>query len=238
MPKLVDNKATVKKWIEEKQQLEVMLAWDLLETFNTTPSLINPLRAMAGKAVEEMLSMDESAVNEAIAEERGRPNMQVLTNRLVLLPRDQSHDKKTRRSQVLQVNKQGDLATIKGVGALDAQYCSDIVRLYGTSVEKAAGKGISLYKKLNEEKSALRIDKKNIWNKGEKGQKWGRHREVAQFAPTGKVDVGLKPIINRPKPKSPSWCEKQIEEANITNVRPRKLFSNSGSIFGQFVRSY
>jgi|GEM_PF-2337984 len=227
MPKLVDNKATVKKWIEEKQQLEVMLAWDLLETFNTAPSLINPLRAMAGKAVEEMLGMDESSVNEAIAEERGRPNMQVLTNRLVMLPRDQSHDKKIRRSQVLQVSKQDDLqAIIGGLGTLDAQYCSDIVRLYGTSVEKAAGKGFASYKALDDEKSGLRKGGADVWNKGTAGQKWGRHREGAQFAPKGEVDVGLKPISKRPQ--ASSWCEKQIEQANITNVHRFLIYQQGG----------
>jgi hypothetical protein len=226
MPKHIDNKTEVMKWIEEKQQLEVMLAWDLLETFNNTPALINPLRAMAGKAVDEMLEMDTDAVNAAIAEERGRPNMQVLTNRLVLTQRDESHDKKIPRSQVLQVNKQEDLERIINIGTLDAQYCSDIVRLYGTSVEKAAGRGISSYKKLDKEKSDLRKGGQDVWNKGETGQQWGRHRGGADFAPKGKVDVGLKTISKRPA--SSTWCEKQIEDANITNVHRFLIYQQGG----------
>ena len=225
MPKHIDNKTVVSKWIEEKQQLEVMLAWDLLETFNNTPDLIRPLRAMAIKAVDEMLVMDTDAVNTAIAEERGRPNMQVLTNRLVLKQRDESHDKKIPRSQVLQVNKQEDLERIINIGTLDAQYCSDIVRLYGTSVEKAAGRGISSYKELDQEKSDLRKGGQDVWNKGNTGQQWGRHRGGADFAPTGKVDVGLKTISKRPPS---TWCEKQIEDANITNVHRFLIYQQGG----------
>ena len=83
MAKLVEDAVAVQKWVEEKQQLEVMLAWDLLERFNTHKKLIGDLRLMAQYAVLDMSRMPRDSVDQAILEESGRPNMQYLNNQIV-----------------------------------------------------------------------------------------------------------------------------------------------------------
>src|SRR5258707_1367992 len=57
MPKLVEDPKEVLTWIQERQQLEVMLGWEILDIFNSTQDFIQPLRYMAGLALNEMVGL-------------------------------------------------------------------------------------------------------------------------------------------------------------------------------------
>jgi len=170
----------VGEMIRKKQELEVRLAWDLLDTFNTTQELIGPLRAMAGKALWEMLWMPELPVDLAINSERGI-RMQLLTNRVVMPKKEEGGS-----GVVKTVTRQDDLAEVlNDVNTLDAQYCSDIVRLYGTAVEKAAGDkdkpendtvASGYYRKLLAKKDSHRKGGDETWNKDSSKNPFGRHR--------------------------------------------------------------
>lgn len=164
----------VLEMVRKKQALEVMLAWDLLETFNRAPELIGPLRAMAGKALEEMLWMPVAPVEEAIAAERSA-RMQLLVNRVVLPAPGAGGS-----SVVKTVSRQDDLAEVLAdLATLDAQFCSDVVRLYGTAVEKAAGGTSSAkgyYAKLLGEMTDERRGGSDVWNKDPRAHPHGRHR--------------------------------------------------------------
>ena len=188
MAKVIYGAETIKNWIEEKQQLEVMLASDLLDRFNS-PAMIGPLRTMASAAINKMAAMPTDKVNAAISEEKNKANMQYLGNQMVLSARPGG------RPTVLTISNQADLAAIWQRNPMpDAQYCSDIIRLFGTCIEKCGGK-------LAEEKEEYR-DKGSAghlpWADGKRRddpKDSGRYRDKGgdvPFAPVpGYTDVGL-----------------------------------------------
>ena len=77
MPKIITNAKEAAALVQEKQQLEVNLAWELLDVFNKTKDLIDPLRDCADLALQEMICIRDgigpaavqNAINEEIAEE-------------------------------------------------------------------------------------------------------------------------------------------------------------------------
>jgi hypothetical protein len=239
MAKLVQDAAMVNRWVEEKQQLEVMLAWDLLERFNTHQELIGPLRKMASYAIREMRTMPRNSVDKAILEESGRPNMQYLNNQLVLLRRNQGDSKNVGLNMILKVHSQADLQrALEHNPVPDAQYCSDIIRLYGTCIEQAKKDGYPVYEILNKQKDALRKGGPDVWNKGpdekepEKQLPWGRHRVMgASFQPeSGLTDVGLFPPDQRSKigPFVSDSGQFQVEDALISKVHRFLIYQQGG----------
>ena len=187
MAKVIYGAETINNWVEEKQQLEVMLAWDLLERFNSL-AMIGPLRTMAGAAVNRMAVMDKEKVEQAISEEKNKANMQYLANQLVLNPRGTP-------TTVLTINNQADLAKTWQRNPLpDAQYCSDIIRLFGTCIEKCGGRLAEVKEEYRDKGSAGHLP----WADGKKDtdpKDSGRYRDKGDkvpFAPVpGYTDVGL-----------------------------------------------
>ncbi len=193
------------KLIQERQQLEVNLAWQLLEVFNKTPELIQPLRDCVDLALQEMIcirdGIDPAGVQAAIDEEKG----------IMSLLRKQRLGDATKltdsgKAAPFSIDKAAQLEVIlKEVPTMDAQEISDLIRLYGTFVEKASGlKADQLSKekidellKKGDEKSKLqafyaqvyqkkeayrkgteKLDTKDVWNQGKAGEELGRHRQA------------------------------------------------------------
>ncbi len=236
MAKVVRDVKQVGQWIEQRQQLEVMLAWDLLERFNARP-MMAPLREMAEGALAEMSLMPEDAVEKAIQKEKGRPNMQYLNNQIVL-------QRVGGPPVVLYVNHQRDLENIWDKNPMpDAQYCSDIIRLYGTCVEECAALHPE-YLFLEKQRVSFRKPGQGpqgagTWLQGKPAepQGFGRHRKTdgVAFAPNREqTDVGLLP----PEQRKPDLIHRfgasgqpQIQNAKLTEVH-RFLISQQGGQSG------
>ncbi|MBL8632651.1 MAG: hypothetical protein JNM40_05455 [Myxococcales bacterium] len=183
MPKLRSAEEAT-KLVQEKQQLEVSLAWELLEIFNKTKDLIDPLRDCADLAIQEMICIRDGigpeSVQAAIDAEKGI--MQLLKKQRVT---SKLKDDGTPKTKSVEKAKNLEIL-LREVPKLDAQEVSDVVRLYGTFVEKAAenGKLASFYKEVNAKKDGFRkgsgkINDKAVWNqlgKGDKTLDTGRHR--------------------------------------------------------------
>ena len=137
MPKLVEEPKKVAVWVQEKQQLEVELSQKLLAIFNAPP-LINTLRELADKALEEILTLTDVAMDHSIllyksivdalkAEQKA--NMALLKN----FGDPASGVGKLKVELPAQLND-----VRKNVGKFSAAECSDLIRLYGTIIEEAA----------------------------------------------------------------------------------------------------
>ena len=158
------REANVAEWIQERQRLEVQLAWELLEIFNKS-LLIVPLRRMAEFAHDEMMTACREnsgrvAVDEAIKDEQ-RVKMRILMEANLGAALEE-----------FKVKTYQDLYKIKP-DQMDAQDCSDLIRLYGTYVEKTRDA------EMNRLKSQYRkeIDGQNaIWNQDPAKFPFGRHR--------------------------------------------------------------
>jgi hypothetical protein len=171
------NLAPVARWIQEKQQLEVMLAWDLLETFNTAPELIGPLRVAAEAALREMLDMPSSAVLAAINAEK--KIMQLLHTHLPNRMRGTHGNLNAIKNPGDAEIRVSDLETLASrIDLIDAQYCSDIVRLYGTAVENLPDKT------QNTLKDSHRIGGLDNWNQLGKSNTIGSHGRHRRVDPT------------------------------------------------------
>lgn len=150
------NGAQVREWMRQKQELEVRLAWDLLETFNTTPGLIGPLRNMAEAALDEMRAFrTTSAVGSAAV--------------------TQAWLEETRANSGL-CRKYVGFNHIHADPNRDAQECSDVIRLYGAFVEKAGDVNFQDYAAQKQQKDALRTGGRQVWGKDPKTEFAGRHR--------------------------------------------------------------
>jgi len=151
------NGAEVREWMRQKQELEVRLAWDLLETFNTAPGLIGPLRNMAEDALNEMRAFRKtSAVGSAAV--------------------TQAWLEETRSNSGLCRKYAGGFNHIPADPNRDAQECSDVIRLYGAFVEKAGDVNFQGYAAQKQQKDALREGGQQVWGKDVKTQLAGRHR--------------------------------------------------------------
>jgi hypothetical protein len=114
------NGNTIYRWINEKQQLEVQLAWELLEIFNSNRDLINPLRNMADQALNELKQLKRSSfVASAAITQAWQSQIGIV--------------------QLCKKHPQGFNSIV--VNQLDAQDCSDLIRLYGEFIEKAGALG-------------------------------------------------------------------------------------------------
>lgn len=137
-PQFENNPQRVEQWVEQKQALEVELAWELLEVFNTDPTLIGPIRARASAAASELIqaynASDELrlALTIAWSKELAGALRSFLTS-YPTLP-----------------------ALLTGAPFMDAQDCSMLIRLYGAFVEEAAKTGGSLYSWLAQRKVEYR----------------------------------------------------------------------------------
>ena len=194
MPKLVEDAAEVEQWVAEKQQLEVMLSWELLEVFNKTKELIQPLRFLAGKAITEMyaLASVDSKAKKAVetAMKKEQDGMRLLSRELKPTGVALKYQQTTKVEMHLE-------PTIKGIDGLkalldnsdyetfEAQECSDVIRLYGTFIEEAKNetKGMhsmlaDLYKQLDDQREGVKIGGKDVvWNKDAK-KGYGRLRDM------------------------------------------------------------
>lgn len=110
----------VHAWINDKQRLETELAWTLLEIFNVDPGLIGPLRSMAAQALAEFRQVKSSSPIASAAV------TQAWQSQIGIVPLCRKHP--------------GGFNSI-AVETLDAQDCSDLIRLYGEFVEKAGRLG-------------------------------------------------------------------------------------------------
>lgn len=207
----------VEQMIKEKQAIEVMLAWDLLETFNKTPELIQTLRLAAGKALNEIvgaLNYNQPdwlkvffAIKAAVEDEK-KASMKLLNEKIHL--GDSKGGKKPVIDVVTAIKPMDGLAKlITQVDKFDAQECSDTIRLYGTFVEKmveAAGPQLKAYQDLLKKKMAERTgaggeglgaEKDAVWNTaqnkdGSYKAAAGRHRW--RFEAKGPVSAYQKAI--------------------------------------------
>ncbi len=181
MPTVINDGNKAAALVQEKQQLEVNLAWELLELFNKTKDLIEPLRECAELALTEMIAIRDgvgaAAVQAAIDAEK--KNMSLLKKvRTVSKLKDK---KKVDKDVTIEKASRLELI-LKEVPTLDAQEISDVVRLYGTFVEKAAeDKELkAFYESVNKKRDGFRggskIDAKMIWNQGKAKESAGRHR--------------------------------------------------------------
>lgn len=219
MPTWNNSADGVQRMIREKQELEVSLAWELLEVFNTTKSLIGFYRHAVERALAEMISVaytDEKmtklteageAVQGAITDEKKA--MKLLTR---VLPgevpptrqKDNTFATNPRATVSADVNAPKDLAKLlQDVDTFDAQDCSDVVRLYGAFVEKAGPKKVTVmlekaeadYEKLEKARRSgqkgITSDWYDVWNQDwkEKKAKFGRHRDKV---PSQYLDVMAK----------------------------------------------
>lgn len=216
MPKWVNNvNKEVDKMIRQKQELEVSLAWELLEEFNTKPTLIGFYRHAVERALAEMVTASEfsteakAACQKAIDSNK-KIDMKILTR---CLPGEVPPTRKgdgtfatnPRARKSVDEKSPADLKAFldpKELDTFDAQDCSDVVRLYGEFVENAGPKGVKLIiDKVEQDYEKLEKDRKSgqkgattsyidVWNKGEDPKmKWGRHRK---FVSTQYDDVMKK----------------------------------------------
>jgi hypothetical protein len=129
-PRYVDNPMQIRQWVEDKQALEVELGWELLEVFNTTNTLLQPIQERAAAAASELLQayMGSDALRTALALAWSKEHT----------PRGGQpggvpgplHDFLTRYPDLF--------ALFNGAPNMDAQDCSMLIRLYGGFVEEAA----------------------------------------------------------------------------------------------------
>ena len=224
------DKTAAAKAIQEKQQLEVSLAWELLEVFNDKSNgLIDPLRDLATLALWEMreiAKVDPVSVQKAIDDEKDKQAL-LLKQRAVVKVTDKGTT--VEHKGVTQVSQLSTL--VKEVGTMDAQYISDVIRLYGVFVEMMAKAsstaGGKEWAKLNTLKDSYRKgagfdskDNANVWNKGTKEGAFGRHREAAQD-----VDVTIKAkILEARKKKDPKAELKDIKDTDNDFVEERVKF--------------
>jgi hypothetical protein len=165
----ITNPNQVHLWINEKQTLEHQLAWSLLEIFNTDPGLITPLRNMAAQALGELrqlkraLPAASAAITQAWQSQKG----------IV---------------QLCRKHPQGFNTIIPN--QLDAQECSDLIRLYGEFIEKAGalrarGPGPQDDFHMQEQiKGSYKVGS-DRWNKN-RATSYGRHRSrIADSQRTG-----------------------------------------------------
>jgi hypothetical protein len=111
---------TLHAWINDKQRLETELAWTLLETFNSDPGLIGPLRAMASQALAEFRALKSASPIASAA------ITQAWQSQIGIVP-------------LCRKFPAGFNSIV--VATLDAQECSDLIRLYGEFIEKAGRLG-------------------------------------------------------------------------------------------------
>jgi len=196
----------------QKQANEVELAFDLLEIFNKTEGLINPLRQLASFAIDEMLTLrpdnleerkilmqawnKESSIEDLIK----RPSWQS--------PRQWREPKKRFRDPWSFLK-----AASANVVKLRAEECSDAVRLYGEVVEKGANLHKDLakaphdrylpgrqksaadrYAELDQIKSARRKGGDDVWKVG-RSRKFAENQQVPK-GPARNLILAQKGGIN------------------------------------------
>ncbi len=179
----------VKLYFLEKQQNEIELVWALLAVFNTNQELMGPLRQMASLCIDELIVL-----------RRGSPE----GNRAVA----RAWQGEVGKNKAL-IKYKTLTGLLNSVPTLDAQECSDVIRLYGEVVEKAQGiyagmdhspKGfmgqqqnpLEKYDQLNAQKSEKRVGGNNIWGPG-------RSRTRGNGALPGHFDSSAKAFINSMK---------------------------------------
>jgi hypothetical protein len=186
------NPLQVGEWMRQKQELEVRLVWDLLETFNKNP-FIDTLRGMACAALDEMRALKKnSAAGSAAVTQAWQAEKNTLTL-CQKYPRGVNHVPEN---------------------TIDAQECSDVIRLYGTFIEQAGYLNVKIragnhqdYAYQNHQKDGLRKGGAQTWNKltdsGLQNYASGRHRWKAE-SPTGKQAVQQVPRLGRSGQGGPS----------------------------------
>jgi hypothetical protein len=121
----------------QKQATEARLAFDLLELFNSTESLVNPLRQLASFAVDEMSGLRRENLEERkilMAAWNKERKIQDLMRRPSWQSPQQWRDPKKRFKDPWAFLS----AVSNNVLTLRAEECSDVVRLYGEVVEQGA----------------------------------------------------------------------------------------------------
>ena len=162
MGKVIDvtNTAMIKEWVRKKQELEVQLAWELMEVFNDPEmGLIQELRKMVKKSIVVMdqISKGECAFVEdrverkaalALAPERRKKFHNLWrTNWSKFYFRFGSDKYETSRGTLRRETPPGIKpqwlreSVEEGVDHFLAQHCADWIRVYGEVVEEVLGKG-------------------------------------------------------------------------------------------------
>lgn len=207
MPTWNNSADDVTQKIKEKQMLEVSLAWDLLEVFNESKTLIGFYRAAVETALAEMISVSyedkemkkitDAGKEVKAAIDKEKPIIKILSRFMPgTVPVELKDDKlvatNPRATKTADVKEPKDLVNLHAdVGTFDAQDCSDIIRLYGTFVEKAGPKKIEAivegavikYEELEKSRKApqkgVTQDWADVWNQDwAKGATYGRHRAL------------------------------------------------------------
>ena len=131
------DQAQVKQWISKKQANEVKLADDLLRLFNEELTLIRNIRSMAKRAITELEFLRKDPQGKGLFEQawgKESPNLKV-------------------------AQEYGNIDNIaQNIGHLRAEYCSDIIRLYGDVVERGRKAKHKQYPGLDDKKGKLRKD--------------------------------------------------------------------------------
>ena len=150
----------VAKYVHQKQIIEVSLAWDLLETFNTEPRLLNPIKNRAIAALSNMrqtrfhASTSQDIVQRAIDKTfvTARSEQQRMAQDVVKmnLPVDKDIDKIARNRIQRRVNKNFPVLKWPTLEILynnsekfDIQDCCWVIRMYGEFLEQMIKKSVS-----------------------------------------------------------------------------------------------
>jgi len=217
MPKLIEEAGDVAQWVQDKQALEVQLSLELVDCFNK-PDLIGPLRAAAGRALDEMIvsANAEAKVLGALKEKvkKEKEGMKLLTREtFTTAPAPKGTKKSEPAGKKITDVKADDpvpglVALHDDVQSFDCQECSDVIRLYGEFVEGVGPiakdlteKFKKLYDQIDTKKKDVQKGGADVWNtefregkeiinpKTKKKYDFGRHRVNAK----GQYDELLKP---------------------------------------------
>jgi hypothetical protein len=167
----VTNGNLVHRWINEKQMLETQLSWRLLAIFNTEgEGLIDNLRIMAREALDELKQLKRtSPVASAAITQAWQSQIKIV--------------------QLCKKHPQG-FNSIR-VEQLDAQECSDLIRLYGEFIEKASALSAlgprTNYALQDTIKSSYRVGP-DRWNTDDNAS-YGRQRTTVQAGMQSTSDV-------------------------------------------------
>jgi hypothetical protein len=150
----------IQQHILEKQALEMELAWDLRDVFDTEEQLVGPLRQLTSFAVDELDALRAGSME----------GHQVFTKAWT------DEAQKVKNQTLL---KYGSLKSIQNsVPTLKAAECSDIIRLYGEVVEGGAkfkpkqqgfvpaADPLKAFKGLDIQKGRMRRGGAPVWKQG------------------------------------------------------------------------
>ncbi len=192
-PQLVLDRRKVAQYVTEKQELEVMLAWDLLEIFNKTDTLIGPLRAKVHAAMWAMLHayLAFDWLHEAITTTVGNAKKEQLRMARAL---NENHPP-TNFFPALRCHSLQHMAFC--ADNFDLQDCCWVIRMYGEFVERAAKVIPPAGGAATERRHALDMLMDQIKTQYRRGFQWKLPRDKAAAADLAGMDGFVENYLQR-----------------------------------------